>query len=266
MPELPEVETIVRQLKPALLNKIIKALHIHWPKTVEMTPFQAENIRNRKILDIIRRGKWILFLLDDSSRLAIHLRMTGQLSLSSLVGRKQHLRVEIEFSDLQRLFFYDPRKFGRIRLVDSYEKSWLNEIGVEPLCDDSLISVLISLQSRRTVKAVLLDQTIVAGIGNIYADEALFLARVNPLRLFCSLTETERHHLAAAVREVLLLAIENGGSTISSYRSLHGESGFHQQHHLVYQRNGQKCIHCRSIILRTRTAGRSTHFCPTCQL
>ena len=265
MPELPEVETIVRQLKPELMHRTLAAVEALWGKSVELSAPQVEKLKGKTVLDVLRRGKWILLLLDDGDRLAIHLRMTGRLSLSPLAGRKEHLRGEIAFSDGQRLYFFDPRKFGRIRLVPVHEKSWLDEIGVEPLPDNLLETALNGLDSRRSVKAVLLDQSVVAGIGNIYADEALFSAGIHPLRPFCGLTPAERSRLASAVRLILLAAIGNGGSTISDYRDLLGEEGLQQQHHQVYHRQGQACFRCNATILRTRIAGRSTHFCPGCQ-
>ncbi len=265
MPELPEVETIVRQLKPALEKETISSVHAYWHRTVQMTAEQLEMLCLKQLVDVKRRGKWILILLSDGSRLAIHLRMSGRLSLKPIAGKQQHLRAEFSFFSGRRLFFYDPRKFGRILLLKPGEKNSLDKLGVEPLNESDLWTALSGLQSRRAVKTILLDQHIISGIGNIYADEALFLAEIHPETPFLNLEADQRIRLSVAIRTILLEAIENGGSSISDYRGLAGMPGFQQLRHQVYQREGQSCFRCKSPIIRICIGGRSSHYCPTCQ-
>lgn len=265
MPELPEVETIVRQLRPLLSGQVISDLKTHWPPTVSLDPDQVAALKGRRIDRVERRGKWILFVFPDRSGLAIHLRMSGRLSCEFLPGREKHLRAELSFAGGQRLYFYDPRKFGRIRSFSGPDAPWLQLMGVEPFNDQKLEAALADCTSRRAVKTVLLDQSIVAGVGNIYADEALFSARIHPLTPFCSLTAAQRNRLAQAIRVILDRAIASGGSTVADYRNLAGVTGFFQQEHQVYQRAGQPCRICGSPIERLRIGGRSSHFCPKCQ-
>jgi len=265
MPELPEVETIVRQLRPALVKETISSVQAYWHKTIQMTTKQLKMLCLKQLVDVQRRGKWILLLLSDNSHLAIHLRMSGRLSLEPIAERQQHLRAEISFSSGRRLLFYDPRKFGRIILLKPGEKNSLDTLGVEPLHESELLTALLGLQSRRAVKTILLDQSIISGIGNIYADEALFLAGIHPETPFLMLQADQRIRLSFAIIKILLEAIENGGSSISDYRGLTGAQGFQQLKHQVYQREGQVCFCCKTPIIRTRICGRSSHYCPVCQ-
>jgi formamidopyrimidine-DNA glycosylase len=264
MPELPEVETIVCQLRPVLQNRVLASLTAVWAKTLEVSPADLAGLPGHHITEVSRRGKWILIHLSGGLRLAVHLRMTGRLSPWPLPGKASHLRAELSFRDGGCLYFYDARKFGRIRLV-SPDQTWLEEMGVEPLLPGALEGAMSRIRTHRAVKAVLLDQTLIAGIGNIYADEALFAAGIHPSLPFFELSPARLAILAESVRRILRDAISAGGSSISDYRSLSGEEGRHQQAHRVYQRTGEPCLRCGQPIERLRIAGRSSHFCPRCQ-
>jgi formamidopyrimidine-DNA glycosylase len=274
MPELPEVETYLRELTPELVGRRIVAAHVDWPRTIALpsSPEFARAIIGRRFDHFERRGKYMIFGLDDSHTLIVHLRMTGKLQIvPNGAPSGSHTHVVLDLDDSRSLHYRDPRKFGRIWLTDAPDLV-LAKLGPEPLGQDfSAEELARTLAGRRaSIKALLLDQTIVAGIGNIYADEALFRARLHPACLGGSLDAATIAVLCVAVREVLAEAIVQngsslGGSTLQNYMRPGGAPGGFQDQHMVFRRTGLPCLVCGRPIQRIILAQRSTHFCPGCQ-
>ncbi len=271
MPELPEVETVVRTLRPHLQGRRIAMVRITGkPLRQGWRAAWNRRVGGGRILDVHRRGKWILFDLDTGGCLLAHLGMTGRLFIvpkKEPLTRHTHLTFALA-PGRDELRFHDPRRFGVIRWLASADReSLLNgaKLGPEPwdLSAEQLWSQL--RQTRRCLKAVLLDQRVTAGLGNIYADEALFEARLSPRRLGRTVTAAEAKRLRQAIISVLDRAIAKNGSTIRDFLFGDGESGGYQNEFRVYQRTGRPCTRCRTPIKQTRLAGRSTHFCPRCQ-
>jgi formamidopyrimidine-DNA glycosylase len=223
----------------------------------------------QRFVDVGRRGKYVVCALASGEALLVHLRMTGRLEVvgpdsPALVG--PHLRASLQFTDGEHLAFTDPRKFGRIWLTDDVMRV-VGKLGPEPLGGDFTTDVLARrLSARRAaMKALLLDQTVVAGLGNIYADESLFVAGLHPLRTGADLTEIEIERLHAAIRQVLDEAIGERGTTLRDYHPPYGAEGAYQNHLRVYQQTDRPCPRCGAPIRRIRVTQRSTHFCPQCQ-
>jgi formamidopyrimidine-DNA glycosylase len=224
-------------------------------------------LKGRRVVAIDRRGKYLLVGFDDDSWLVVHRKMSGNLLLESrTVARAKHTHLAIEFDDALELRFVDPRKFGRIYLFRSREE--LDEFLAARLGPDSLIeldeSVLAAKLSKRKgrIKPLLLDQAFLAGIGNLYADEALWAARIHPLRTADSLSKTEVHRLARTIKEVLVMGIERRGTSFSSYRDSDGTPGENQDFLNAYGREGQPCPRCGTPIRRILISQRSSFFCP----
>lgn len=272
MPELPEVETVVRELRPALVGRRIvsvrvskRALRRRWSKS------WGRQLAGQRILEIRRRGKWIILHLADGGRLLLHLGMTGQLQVwnpEQRVQRHTHLIIGLDDRGRQ-LRFRDVRRFGSATLfaneeglAEFFEQSGL---GPEPFDVEPSYWRRRLAHTVRSLKAVLLDQRVVAGVGNIYADEALFEARLHPARLAHDLRPAEAERLRRAVIVVLDRAIEKRGSTIRDYVGGSGRRGEYQHEFRVYGRVEEPCPRCRVSITRIRLAGRATHFCPRCQ-
>lgn len=275
MPELPEVETVRRDLEPHLVGQRVERVQVFWPSIVQGVDIEAfrQRIEGRTFTEVGRRGKYLCLALDDGQTLLLHLRMTGRLFYQSQDYEKtsKHLRLFFALADGGALYFEDARKFGVAALKRAGETSPLSgfeKLGIEPLSEEFTPARLFPLlqKSRRPVKAFLLDQTKIAGIGNIYADEALFRANIYPLQRAkdCSMDEVAR--LCEGIQQVLNEAIEDGGTTFRDYVNGEGEKGNHQEHLYVYQREGQPCLACGTTIQKTTLIGRSTHFCPHCQL
>ncbi|WP_457637871.1 bifunctional DNA-formamidopyrimidine glycosylase/DNA-(apurinic or apyrimidinic site) lyase [Oceanithermus sp.] len=262
MPELPEVETIRRMLEPAVVGRRILGLEHDDERKYRFTDLAV----GRYVRAIRRRGKFLLFDLDDLE-MVVHLGMSGSLRLD----QGSHTRVRIELEG-QTVFFNDPRRFGRLAVLprgDYAAFPTLARMGPEPLSRSfTAAGFYRSLQrSRRAIKTALLSQEPVAGLGNIYTDESLWLARINPLRKSSSLTLEEARRLHRAIRKVLRRALELGGSTLGDgvYLRPSGEPGYFQIEHRVYGRAGESCPRCGATIFKTVLGGRSTHFCPLCQ-
>ncbi len=222
--------------------------------------------------DISRRGKYLLFHLDRGAGLAVHLRMSGRLILAeALKTPASHLRVRISLASGRELQFEDMRVFGRLWYVPAGKEfgeivPGLAELGVEPLTDLTAAHLAEGFARRtQAIKSALLDQHVVAGIGNIYADECLFLAALHPLRSAKTLKRAELEKLVLAIRAVLTTAIELGGSTVRDYTDSRGVNGSYQEESWVYGREGEPCRRCASAVVKVRLAGRSAHFCPRCQ-
>ncbi len=265
MPELPEVETIVCQLRRQIKGKTVAAVRLHWPRSIEGSKKEFfRRVRGMTVAGVSRRGKYIGVEGEDGTFFTIHLRMTGKLVLEPAAADRKHLRVQFDFRDGTRLCFIDARKFGRIRLWPCRGQSCPG-LGPEPLLPQTVRTALCRLKTRRPIKSVLLDQTILAGIGNIYADEALFASGIHPMTPAAALDPGQQERLADAVPRILKLAIGRRGTTLRNYRTVSDESGENQEHLKVYGRSGQQCPACAAPIERIRISGRSSHFCPECQ-
>ncbi|HET9589886.1 MAG TPA: bifunctional DNA-formamidopyrimidine glycosylase/DNA-(apurinic or apyrimidinic site) lyase [Anaerolineales bacterium] len=276
MPELPEVETIVRKLKPDLVGKMILGADLRWPRTLASPVGKKfkERIEGQKIRDVSRRAKYFILHLSSSrdgfasqgnaSSLLIHLRMSGDLFLrESKIRPEKHDRLILRLSGNMALVFNDTRKFGRVWLTTTPEMV-LGKLGPEPLSRNFTSQWLhAALHNRhRQLKPLLLDQTFLAGLGNIYTDEALHIAKLHPLAASDAITADQAEALQAAVRAVLKEGIRRNGASIDwVYRG-----GEFQNHFRVYDRAGKPCPVCGTIIERMVVGQRSTHYCPQCQV
>jgi formamidopyrimidine-DNA glycosylase len=275
MPELPEVETIRRDLLPHVVGRTITGVRLApgAERVIRDIPARAfaRRITGRRIEDLTRRGKYLLFRLDGNRPpvyLAIHLRMTGSLLYRPPLADPldSYVRAVITLDDGSELRYADLRKLGQMWVVDSPEEA-VGALGPEPL-DAAFTAAKLgeTLTHRRApVKAVLLDQRAIAGLGNIYADEALFAGRIHPRRLANTLSEAEVKRLHRAIRRVLNDALGNRGSSFRDYVDAAGREGTHQLRVKVFRRTGQPCYVCGAEIARIKVGGRSTHFCPHCQ-
>jgi len=272
MPELPEVETIVNDLRPMLEGRRFTGVSIDCPGMVHLTTVSElrRRLSGRVIKEIARRGKYLIFRLDSGEALILHLRMTGSLLLKrkgeALAVPSPYVRATFRLDDGTEMLFADRRKLGTITLEK--DESELNEkLGPEPL-DPSFSPEILTerLSSHKApIKAILCDQEVIAGIGNMYADEALFFAGIHPLRAANSLSSEEIERLHKAIREVLTKAIGNGGASISDYRRPGGEQGSQQYNFYAAHRGGQTCKVCTTPIERIAVRNRGTYFCPKCQ-
>jgi formamidopyrimidine-DNA glycosylase len=271
MPELPEVETVASDLRGQIIGRCFREAHILWSRTLA-APQESQledRLAGRCVIDVGRRGKYILIHLDDGQTLIVHLRMTGRLAVvdgNSPLLEDKHLRAWFGLKDGAALTFTDSRKFGRIWLVQDIDEV-TGKLGPEPLAWDLEMEAFAARLRRRKVaiKALLLDQTAVAGVGNIYADEALHRAGIHPLRKSSTLSTDELARLYASLREVLNEAIHERGTLLRDYRTPYGEDGYFQNHLRVYGKYGRPCPQCGAPIERIRVTQRSTHFCPRCQ-
>ena len=267
MPELPEVETIRRQLAPALEGRRLDRVQVRDPRWCEPAPPEAieDALRGRRIERVGRRGKYLIVSLEDDVHLAMHLRMTGNLLLVP-AGKDEpgHLRVVMELDDGRRLLFVDVRRFGPGDVLlgsDALAEFFASRLGVEPLSPDFTAEALRALARgrRQPVKAFLLTQERVAGVGNIYADEALFRARIHPLRPVGTLRRPQVQALRDAVVESLEAGIDAKGASIDDYRHVDGAQGSFQDRFLVHTRAGEPCPRCGTTIQKLRAAGRGTY-------
>ena len=268
MPELPEVETIRRQLEPEIAGAQLRNADSHW--SAKFTP--AIEVVGTTVEAIGRRGKYLIFELDDGRELIAHLGMTGQFSIAepadSQSAQGPHVRAWWGLDDGRTLVFTDVRRFGRLHAVDAGDYAaitTLHHMGPEPLSDDftgdSLYRALA--KSSRPVKTQLLSQRPVAGVGNIYADEALFIARINPQAR--RVGKERCHDLAEAIQSVLQTGIDNGGTTLRDYTHVDGEQGSNQHDLDVYGRGGEPCIECGRPLARIILDARTTTYCTFCQ-
>ncbi len=273
MPELPEVETVRRQLEPFLAGKTIIGISVPDPAVVAPLSPQAfgRRLRGEKIKAVSRRGKYLRLELDGGGMLVIHLRMTGVLSFVQKDDKKpekRFLRLKLCFSNGGCLYFRDQRRFGTARILACGEAgSFFVRLGPEPLARSFTPDVLKRLldSRKRPLKSFLLDQSIIAGIGNIYADEALFRAGLHPLRPAGSLSAAEAGRLSRAIKETLREAISLAGSSVDTYRDTRGRRGRFQETFRVHRRVGEPCPGCGGTVKKIRVGGRGTFFCPSCQ-
>ena len=266
MPELPEVEVIVRELRNKIIGEEIKDITALWYKSLVIV--YAVPIQGKCIQAIDRRGKYIIVCLNQGY-LIIHLRMTGQLIVNetSENASERHLRVIVDFLSGKKLYFYDARKFGRIYYITELEK-FFEHIGMDALHPAHTMTRFSELINKRKgrIKTVLMDQSIVAGLGNIYADESLFRAGIHPERSADSLTVRTRAALWSSIVDTLQTAINNMGTTLANYRTTGGGFGTNQNFLMVYDRADDPCYNCKTPIKKIRINGRGTHFCPNCQI
>lgn len=273
MPELPEAETIARGLRRSILGRRLGAARFTRPDVLRNrgeTPANA--ITGRRVADVFRRGKRVLIKLDNELTLVFALGMSGQLTVArtdAACPPHTHLRIALD-RGARELRFRDVRRFGGVWLLrdgvpsDKSKGRVLGPLGPDPL-EIRIPEFRILLRRKRKIKALLLDQSIIAGLGNIYCDEALHRASIHPAHRADKLTPDLSAALLRGIRAVLREAILRGGSTINDYRDAQGNLGYFQQRHRVYQRTGQPCPRCRTPIQRIIVAARSTHFCPACQ-
>lgn len=261
MPELPEVETVVRTLRPAIVGRRILNAEFTGRRVLIGSPRRTTAaLAGRKIMSVERHGKFIAIYLDRGC-LVVHLGMTGRLLIDGALSKWTHAVLTL---DRGSLLYEDPRQFGRIEYGDQLPAR-VAALGPEPLeiAPDEFARRL--KQRRSPVKAVLLNQAVIRGVGNIYADETLFRAGVHPKRLAASLGAPRVDRVYRAMREVLREAIESRGSSISNYVDAEGCQGSFQTEHRVYQRTGEPCVACGAAIKRIVVAQRGTHYCPGCQ-
>jgi formamidopyrimidine-DNA glycosylase len=299
MPELPEVETLRRELDKVLKNKKVKSAQVLWPKTIaplSITTFKKQ-IKNKIIGKVERQAKILIVNFTSPRRsiaksgrvssgvLAFHLKMTGQLIYEPKNGKivigghpdlsyeekmpNRHTRLILEFTDQSKLYFNDLRKFGWARLVnDSELKDLTKNIGLEPLSKfftDQFLIELFKKYPNRTIKQILLDQTLIAGLGNIYADESAFLAKLMPNRKASTVKPVGIKNLREAIVDVLKLSLRKKGTSSRNYRRSNGQPGGFVPFLNVYGRTGKPCKTCETTIKKIRHASRGTHFCPKCQ-
>ena len=269
MPELPEVETVKNVLKKKVLNQKILDVIVNYPKMIEQINVDdfINKLKNQTIIDIKRRGKWLLFELNNYYLLS-HLRMEGNYYIKNFNCEiTQHQHVIFKFKDFE-LRYNDTRKFGRMYLLnkdDIYNVKPLNELGYEPW-DEKLNSDYLKLKYKNKklpIKTVLLDQSIIVGIGNIYDDEILFLSKINPYKKACELTDVELNNIIKNTKIVLEKAIKLGGTTIKTYTSSEGVHGRFQNELLVHTKT--ECPICHKKLKVEKINGRSTYYCETCQ-
>jgi formamidopyrimidine-DNA glycosylase len=288
MPELPEVETVARQLEPELEGRRIESLEVldeRWSRPVPAAVLAAA-VSGATIEGLGRRGKYLLLALSGARTLVMHLRMTGNLVLvegddvldpsegrllyqGERTTEARHLRARFVLDDGRELWFTDPRRFGEAFLIDDADlPARFERLGVEPFSPEFTAEALGEMAAGRTVplKSFLLDQSGIAGVGNIYADEALYRARLHPLSPAGSMKPEHLEALRDGVIAALEAGIDAGGSSIDDYRDGRGEKGTMQEKFLVHTREGQPCPSCEGEIVRIVVVGRSTYFCPSCQV
>lgn len=287
MPELPEVETVRRGLHQLIIGRTVKKVVHDTPKSFPNASADVEAfLVGATITDVRRRAKVLLIDLSTEYTLVIHLKMTGQLVFraadiafgaghpnDSLIGElpDRSTRVTFTFADGSHLYFNDQRKFGWVRLLPTIEVpniDFMQKVGPEPLEHDftpAAFKERFKRKAKSPIKAALLDQTVIAGVGNIYADESLWGAKIHPLRKVATITDAEFDKLYHELRDVMNLAIEKGGSTDRNYVNAEGKKGSYIDFARVFRREGKPCPRCGTIIVKFKAAGRGTHICPNCQ-
>ena len=286
MPELPEVETVVRGLNRLILKKKIAQVKYDWPKSFPNLEKDVNDFMiGAEISKVQRRGKAIIIKLNNGWALVTHLRMTGQMVyrgeenwgaghpnddfLNDLPNKST--RVEIDFEDQTKLFFNDQRKFGYMKLLpepEIEELSFFQKLGPEPLEDNFTVEIFkerLLKKKNSLIKPTILDQSVIAGVGNIYADEALWRAKIHPETRIKDFSNVDFKNLHESIRFVMNKSIEKGGSTDRNYVNADGSRGNYLEYAAVYHKNGQPCKRCGTEISKIRVGGRGTHFCENCQ-
>lgn len=272
MPELPEVETVRRGLTKLVEGSTIKSVDVLYPKMVNLPPKDFENaLKGKKIDRIDRRGKYLLIRLSDHLTIVSHLRMEGKYDVE-LDGAPldKHTHVVFHLTDGRELRYNDTRKFGRMNLVDTGTEmsvAGLKTIGPEPTEQALTLDYITAIfkKSRKVIKPFLLDQSNIAGLGNIYADEVLWLSKINPKQPVNSLKPAQIKRLRKNIITEIQMAIDGHGTTVHSYSTAYGEAGNFQNHLNVYGKQGEPCPRCGTKIVKIKLAQRGTHYCPKCQ-
>lgn len=265
MPELPEVETIRRDLEKIIVGKKITEITVYNSKVIREPSLQKfkAGLSGVRINKVLRHAKVLILELSNAKSLVIHLRMTGQLVYP---GNGKRARVIFHLSDGKSLDFNDQRLFGELRLLDDWRKlKFIRDLGPEPK-ELTLKKFKDMLAVKKTkIKPLLMDQKFISGIGNLYAAEILFRAKINPERKAGELSSREKELLFDSIQNILADAIRSGGSSIDDYVRLSGEKGEYVKHHKVYGRESKPCFVCKTLIMRNTLGGRGTYFCPKCQ-
>jgi formamidopyrimidine-DNA glycosylase len=272
MPEMPEVETIVRQLRKTIIGKHIAEVRLSGlPLRKPIADTFAAKLRGRTVQKIMRRGKYIVAELKPKAFWLIHLGMSGRILYRSTVSAaSKHTHAVFQFSDATELEYRDPRRFGLLAAYEVLRPSQIPELrflGKDPLSsgfNTKWLSTLLQ-KSQQEIKAFLLDQCKIAGLGNIYVCESIFLAQIHPERRCCTLNLEETSRLVAAIRKVLRVAIKNNGTSFSDFRDSDGKRGSNQNFLMVFQREGEECIRCKAPVERMRQGNRSSFYCSNCQ-
>lgn len=275
MPELPEVQTIVDGLNAAqIVGKRIAEASVYWPKIIALSSPQKfiRHVTDKIIQKIHRRAKYIVFTLSDGNFMIVHLRMTGRFELERLKApRNFHVHIILRLSDERRLLYHDTRKFGRFFLTKDLNDV-IGSLGPEPLEANFTANILANMlkKRKRQVKPLLLDQNFIAGLGNIYVDEALWASRIHPLRAANSLNRNEIKSLHRSIRKVLRQGIRNSGTTLGkglgNYSGLQRNRGRNSNYLKVFRRTGQVCKRCSNKVERIVVGQRGTHICSQCQV
>lgn len=284
MPELPEVETVVGALRRSIVGKKIKSVVILWPKLARPNAaVLIKKTKNQKVINVRRRAKLIIISLNSGDFLVIHLKMTGQLIYQSKLGKlsggghpikdldtvpNRFTYITFTFQDNSHLYFNDVRKFGYIKIVTGQELKEIEaDYGPEPLVDFK-VEHLLAIGRRRPkskIKQIIMDQSVVAGVGNIYADEALFAAKILPQAPISFLDSKRLKKLVSEIKKVLQKSILHGGTSFNTFRSAGGEVGRFRDKLKVYGRGGEPCLKCKTKLKITRVGGRGTVYCTHCQ-
>jgi formamidopyrimidine-DNA glycosylase len=266
MPELPEVETIKNELSPHVIGRKIMGVAVFWDKMVKQPAVAefCERVTGQKITNLTRLGKYLFFHLGSGEMLVMHMKMTGSLLINP--PDDKFARAIFKLDGGVTMHFRDPRKFGKMWLAAD-ESAVAGKLGPEPLDKDFTVKTLAGILHNRKapVKPVLLDQSIIAGIGNMYADESLFEAKIHPERPACGLTEAEVKRLHIAIQRVLRAAIKNKGASVRNYIRPDGDIGSAHDEFCVAHGTGKNCPRCGTAIARIVVRGRGTYFCPDCQ-
>lgn len=265
MPELPEVETIKKELEKAVLNKKIIEVIINNPKVIKEPTKEdfVKGLKNAVIKNVLRKGKLLILELSSGESLAIHLKLTGQLIYP---GEPKQSRLSFRLSDGKCLDFRDQRLLGELRLIDEWQSlKFIQELGPEPfdITQEQFKDMLAKKKTK--IKPLLMDQTFISGVGNLYAAEALFKAKIHPERPALSLSDKEKEVLFKEIKDTLQEAIKYKGSSVDQYVQLSGKPGDYVKYHKVYGREGKPCLVCKTPIKRIDLGGRGTFFCPKCQ-
>lgn len=286
MPELPEVETVKRGLSRLVIGKIVSSAESNWPKSFPNLQADVDLfLIGARIIGVRRRAKVLIIDLDTKYSLVIHLKMTGQIVYKgresfaaghpndSMIGElpDRSTRVILGFDDGSNLYFNDQRKFGWVRLMPTVEipnLPFMLKVGPEPLTAEFTAKIFINRVKKRantTIKAAILDQSILAGVGNIYADESLWGAKIYPGNRVRDISYSKLTKLHKEIVYVMTLSIEKGGSTDKNYVDAEGKKGNYLEFARVFRRENLPCPRCGTVIVKTRVAGRGTHYCPKCQ-
>ncbi|MGQ5709638.1 bifunctional DNA-formamidopyrimidine glycosylase/DNA-(apurinic or apyrimidinic site) lyase [Lactobacillus sp. PSON] len=273
MPEMPEVETVRRSLLPLVKGKTIKKVTLWYPKIVASNHDKfVKELPGKKILDIDRYAKYLLFRLSDNLTIVSHLRMEGKYHLvDSSLTKDKHDHVEIEFTDKTALRYNDVRKFGRMELVvtgTERETTGIGKLGLEPNSPEFTVSYLVNKlhTKQKNIKNALLDQTIVAGLGNIYVDEVLWQSGIHPLSKSCKIPSKQVKILHQNINSEISQAIALRGTTVHTYLDANGDEGGFQNYLKVYGHSGESCAKCGTKLEKIKVNGRGTTFCPKCQV